>query len=543
MNPTLNSELNIVIPAHFNIGLACTEPKAEQHHPDDVAIIVDQENRPAEQLSYRELAKLSNRAANLLRNLAVQKGDRVMLCLPNSIAFPLAFFGTLKLGAIAVPASVLLSANELDYLAKDSGAKVLITTPEHGRTLANLSHSGHALEQVVLVSNIEQAELSSEHAATKVIDWRQALAAASEQCDVEKTAAEDPAYLVYTSGTTGYPKGVLHAHRALLGRLPAARSWFDYDTKQADRILHSGKFNWTYVLGTALMDPLFLGKTVVVYEGKSDAETWPKLIAKHGCTIFIGVPTLYRQIIQKTQTSKQDVPTLRYCMCAGEHLSDELFTAWQARFGLNIYEAIGMSECSYYLSQHPSQAVKPGSAGFPQPGHHIALLNASMEPVGIQEEGMLCIGLDDPGLFLRYWQLDDVTQASRKGNYFLSGDYAYRDEQGYIWFLGRKDDLINSFGYRISPHEIERVLKTHPQIADCVALEESVGDNKNIVAACIILHENQDLNETALMQFANEHLARYKAPKKFYVMQDFPRTANGKVLRKQLKHTILNKTG
>jgi acetyl-CoA synthetase len=533
---------DINIPEFFNIAVACIESgwKQDKHHPENIAIIVDTHDEQVQQLSYSELAKRSNQVANALQKLGCHLGDRVMLCLPNCIEFPLAFFGTLKLGAIAVPSSMLLSGDELDYLAKDSGAKILVTTPDHWEKLKNLGSPSHNLSSVILITNEELS--SAQNHQLGIYTWHSLMNPASDEFEACKTKANDPAYLVYTSGTTGYPKGVLHAHRALLGRIPAARRWFEYDENQVDRILHSGKFNWTYVLGTALMDPLLLGKTVVVYEGKADAETWPKLIAKHQCTIFIGVPTLYRQIIQKTDISKKDVQSLRYCMCAGEHLSDELYASWKQRFGLTIYEAIGMSECSYYLSQHPTRAVKPGSAGFPQPGHFIFLLNENLEPVADNEEGMLCIGLEDPGLFLGYWHLEDTTKASRKGNFFLTGDYAYRDSDGYIWFLGRKDDLINSFGYRISPHEIERVIKTHPDIADCVALEETIGKDKNIVVAHVILHQNANFNEQAIIDFAHEHLAKYKVPKKLYVMNDFPRTTNGKVLRKELRNTFLNKS-
>lgn len=541
----LSSEV-LEIPEYFNIAQACTHPELRHFDPEQTAIVVDTEGK-VRQLSYHQLALETNQIANALQALGCKQGDRVMICLPNCIEFPLAFFGILKLGGIAVPCSMLLSGDELDYLAKDSGANILITTSMLWDRLATHNAPSHSLSSVVLVSDNPgssnpQAILAAENTKHAVYSWQHLIEQASTLFETYRTKANDPAYLVYTSGTTGYPKGVLHAHRALLGRLPAARRWFDYSTESVDRILHSGKFNWTYVLGTALMDPLLLGKTVVVYEGDAKAQTWPALIAKHKCSIFIGVPTLYRQIIQKTTHCAADVPSLRYCMCAGEHLSDELFYAWQERFGLPIYEAIGMSECSYYLSQHPTHLVKPGSAGFPQPGHKVYLLNEDMQEVADNEEGMLCIGLDDPGLFLKYWNLEDTTKASRKAGLFLTGDYAYRDEDGYIWFLGRKDDLINSFGYRISPHEIERVIKTHPDIADCVALEEAIGPDKNIVVACVIPHSGISIHEASLMEYAQAHLAKYKVPKKFYVMQVFPRTANGKVLRKALRTTILNKT-
>ncbi len=525
----------------FNIGLACTRPAIPGFDMSSAALIVDQgdESDEAHQAySYRQLDETSNQCAALLSELGLAKGDRVMLWLPNVIEFPIAFYGTVKLGSIAVPSSILLSGDEIDYLAKDSGARVLITTAALAEKLHLDRLEDSKLAHVLVIDDLPSAASTS--TTIKFQNFTGLLASSPNDEIASNTCYNDPAYLVYTSGTTGYPKGVLHAHRALLGRLPAAYHWFDYQEGKTDRILHSGKFNWTYVLGTAMMDPMLLGKTVVVYNGDATADTWPKLIAKHQCTIFIGVPTIYRQIIQKTKFSAEDVPTLRHCMCAGEHLSDEMLGLWQERFSLDIFEAIGMSECSYYLSHHPTRPIRPGSAGCPQTGHKIHLLDENLEPVKDGEEGMLCIDEQDLGLFIEYWQLPDTTQATRKGGYFLTGDYAKRDEEGYVWFLGRRDDIINSFGFRISPHEIERVLKTHPEVADCVALEEEIEPDKNLVVASVIRHENSRLDETSLLAFAKEHLAQYKVPKKIYFTQLFPRTANGKVLRKQMKADLKN---
>jgi acetyl-CoA synthetase len=523
----------------FNIGIACTEPEIKGHSAETTAVIVDQDGQTSQHLSYAQLAEQSNRFANALHALGSKKQDRIMLWLPNSIAFPIAFFGSLKQGAIAVPCSTLLTGEEIEYLAKDSGAGILVTSSKLWQRFQDAGATSHEFKKVILIDESESPPLIRQNTVSApppvtILKFHQLIALAPDTAIKTGTIANDPAYLVYTSGTTGFPKGVLHAHRALLGRLPSASHWFDYQ-QTGDRILHSGKFNWTYVLGTALMDPLLLGKTVVVYEGESTAATWPSLIAKHACTIFIGVPTIYRQILQKTNASAGDVPSLRHCMCAGEHLSDEMLSLWRARFQQNIYEAIGMSECSYYLSQHTSSPIKPGSAGFPQPGHQIHLLDEHMQAVEDNQEGMLCIGLNDPGLFIKYWGLPETTKETRQHGYFLTGDYAQRDEDGYFWFLGRRDDIINSFGFRISPHEIERVMKTHPLVSDCVALEEQVTADKTLVVACIIARDNKQLEEHALIEFAQSHLASYKVPKKVYQMKEFPRTANGKIIRKALK--------
>lgn len=534
--------MKITIPEYFNIGVACTRPHVKEHRPGATAIIVDT-NGQTEQCTYEVLNLRSNQAANVFQSMEASAGERIMLCLPNCMAFPEAFFGILKLGAIAVPCSALLSPDELDYLAQDSGAHILVTTLAHWQKLQSLEMPRHQIRHLILIDSASDISISTTETLS-VHHWQSLREAASPAFKPCKTKAQDPAYLVYTSGTTGYPKGVLHAHRALLGRLPAAHEWFAYQTEpeHRDRILHSGKFNWTYVLGTALMDPLFQGKSVVVYEGKVTPDTWPDLIAKYQCTIFIGVPSLYRQILQKSQANAEQVPSLRHCMCAGEHLSEELFHGWLTRFGLTIYEAIGMSECSYYLSQHADRKVKPGSAGFVQSGHQVSLLDEDLLPVTDEQEGMLCIHRDDPGLFLRYWKQEHATEEVFKEEYFLTGDYAVRDKEGYYWFHGRKDDLINSFGYRISPHEIERALKNHPDIADCVALEETLNKDKRLVVACLILKDESKFNSQELNDYALQHLAQYKVPKKFYLMASFPKTSNGKVLRKALRNTILNKS-
>jgi len=544
----LSGKWNWDIPEFFNIGEACTQGFTVSDKP---AIIVENDIMGTSSISYGEINHSTNLLASALQSIGICNKERVLIRLPNCIEYPVSFLSILKIGAVAVPTSTLLTHEEIEYLANDSGAKAIIIPKAMWLELKPSIDRCAALNHVILLddgnSAADETLYSQDNPNVQLHDLNTLLHNAQPLKECYPTRANDPAYLVYTSGTTGYPKGVLHAHRALLGRTPSSKYWFDFHEssglhEQSDRILHSGKFNWTYVLGTALMDPLYHGKTVVVYEGKSDASTWINLIAKHQCTIFIGVPTIYRQIIQKTNFNLDNVPSLRHCMCAGEHLSDEVLSAWKTRFKQDIYEAIGMSECSYYISHNKFQAIRPGSAGLPQPGHNIELIDKDGKPVSVNEEGMIAIPLDDPGLFIEYWGLEEETQRSRNSNYFLTGDYARQDEEGYIWFLGRKDDIINSFGYRISPHEIERILKTHPKIADAVAVEKTASKDKSIVTACVILHSPKErtVSEEELIKFCEEHLAQYKVPKKVVFMTIFPRTKNGKVLRKKIKHDLSN---
>jgi acyl-coenzyme A synthetase/AMP-(fatty) acid ligase len=497
-------------------------------------MIVEDDVLGTVQMTYAQLAQRTSQFSQVLRKHRVEPGERVLIRLPNSLDYPTAFLGAMKTGCIAVPTSTLLTPDEVLYLVKDSGAAVLVVDGATWEALAPRISEAPNARLVLLSGNSKQIE-----AGIPAIDMAHALSGITAFSAPHATHANDPAYLVYTSGTTGYPKGVLHAHRALIGREPASEYWFNFDAHGVDRILHSGKFNWTYVLGSGLMDPLYRGKTVIVHEGKNDANLWMRLIAKHKATIFIGVPTIYRQIVQKTQSTKADVPSLRFCMSAGEHLSDDMLAAWRTRFGMDIYEAVGMSEFSYYLSQSIHRPIRAGSAGFAQPGHDIRLLNPeTLQPVPQGEEGMICVPETDPGLFLKYWNQPEETAKYKHDGHFFTGDYAKVDEDGYLWFLGRKDDIIKSFGYRVSPYEVERVLKSNEAVADCACIGEEIEKDKLIVAAYVIPQPGSAITAAELLKFGQQQLAAYKAPKRVYIAKDFPRTKNGKILRREISPKI-----
>jgi len=523
------------VPQFFNIGTACTDAHVGTEVENRIAMIVEDDALGTSTATYSQLAARTSQFAQLLRKHGVNPGDRVLIRLPNSLDYPTAFLGAMKAGCIAVPTSTLLTADEVIYLARDSGASALVMDHAAWEQIAPRIAEAPDARLALLSGKGKRLD----HCTIPAIDLQPALDAITVWSAAHATRADDPAYLVYTSGTTGYPKGVLHAHRAMIGREPASQYWFNFDTAGVDRILHSGKFNWTYVLGSGLMDPLYRGKTVIVHEGKNDAHLWTRLIAKHKATIFIGVPTIYRQIVQKTETTKADVPSLRFCMSAGEHLSDDMLDTWRSRFGMDIFEAVGMSEFSYYLSQSIHRPIRAGSAGFPQPGHEIRLLNPdTLEPAPKGEEGMIAVPESDPGLFLRYWNLPEETAQYWHDGYFFTGDYAKLDEDGYLWFLGRKDDIIKSFGYRVSPYEVERVLKSHPAVADCACVGEEVEKDKLLVVAYVIPQPGTAVTAEQLQAFGQQHLAAYKSPKRIYLARDFPRTKNGKILRREISPLI-----
>ena len=518
------------LPAHFNIGAACTDAHLGTPVASRDAVIIDAAARGVRRLTFAELAQQTGQFAAALRALGLGAGERVLIRLENCIEYPVAFLGALKRGAVPVPTSTLLTADEVVYLARDSGATAMVTDAATWELVGDRLAEHGVLRHVLVVGGTA----GTERGPVVLHDYDAALAAATANDEPHPTRADDPAYLVYTSGTTGYPKGVLHAHRALLGRQPSSEYWFDF-LPDGDRVLHAGKFNWTYVLGTGLMDPLYRGHTAILAEGVAGAARWPALIAAHGATTFIAVPTIYRQILQKTTARGRDVPTLRHCMSAGEQLSEAVLDGWRERFALDVYEGLGMTECSYYLSATRRRPIRPGSAGFAQPGHDVRLLDpGSWAEVPVGSEGMICIPRDDPGLMLRYWNQPEETARCFEGAWFLTGDYARRDTDGYVWFLGRRDDLINTFGYRVSPHEVERVLKDQPGVADAAVTGEVVGPEKVIVAA-YVTPRSPETDPDAVLAYARERLATYKAPRVVYVVDELPRTRNGKVLRRGLE--------
>jgi len=529
----MSQTIKLEVPEFLNIGVACTSKHISTNKENNIAMIIEDDKLGTDKITYKDLAQKSDQVANFFTQIGLEPRDRVLVCLKNSLAYPISFFGVMKAGIIAVPTSTLLSGSEVKYLAENSQAKAIVMSESMYENLVPYLENLDNLKTIVVagINSIKSLKIPK---GINVYALNQIFKDTSTTPKHYNSKSGEPAYLVYTSGTTGYPKGVLHSHRSLIGRKPATNYWFNF--KENDRIMHSGKFNWTYVLGSALMDPLYNGHTVIAYEGVNDASTWINLIKKHECTIFIGVPTIYRQIIQKTYFKLEDCPSLRYRMSAGEHLSDEMLELWRERFKQDIYEAIGMSECSYYISHSIYNPIRPGSAGFAQPGHNVKILNPqTLEEVGVEEEGIICIDEDDPGLFLEYWQLEEETAKSKHDGYFFTGDYAKKDKDGYIWFIGRKDDIINTFGFRVSPHEIERVVKTHPDVTDCVAFGLDVQKDKTLVAIAVIGHSQLSKEkEEEILKFSQNNLAQYKAPKKIFTMSDYPRTKNGKVLRKQL---------
>jgi acetyl-CoA synthetase len=500
-------------PPRFNMAAYCIGQAAAARGSNPALIVVDDAaaGTPSEIWSFAELETAVLRIAAHLRTSGLAPGARILIRLENTSTYALLFFGAIAGGFVPLPTSSMLTDPEARFLLEDSGAVAIAMAPD--LALDNLPGD------VRVISSDEIAPVI----------------ASGETIPYADTGSDDPAFLIYTSGTTAKPKGVLHAQRSAFGRRPMYQGW--YGITPDDRMLHAGAFNWTYTLGTGLTDPWANGATSIIYTGEKDPALWPRLITQTGATLFAAVPGLYRQILKYAQPSRSDLGALRHGLMAGETPPPGLFEEWSGKTGTELYEALGMSEISTYISTGPSVPRKPGTIGKPQPGRRVAILGleSGSEPLGAGEEGLLAVHRSDPGLMLGYWNRPEEEAEVYRGDWFVGGDIASMDADGYVAHHGRANDLMKALGYRVSPLEVETVLHQHPGVAEVACAEVRVRDDVSVIGAFVVPTAGATPDVKEIERFAAERLADYKRPRTIVLVPDLPRTANGKVMRSQLK--------
>jgi len=496
----------------FNLARHCVG-RAASATPDKTALIVVGDAAAAEQAerwTYAALDLAVRRVATGLLAEGLVAGDRIMLRLPNTSDYALLFFGAISAGLVPIPVSSQLMEGEARFLLEDSGAAAIAQ-----------------IGSLAIASVPPDCKVIDEHAIAR-------LKASPPLADYADTDAQSPAYMIYTSGTTSRPKGVVHAHRTALGRVPMHRDWQGLTAN--DIMLHAGAFNWSYTLGVGLLDPWACGATAVLYNGPKDIEVWPRLIDAVGATLFAAVPSLYRQMLKYCSLTPDSLPTLRHGLAAGEALSPAILEGWRAATGREIHEAFGMSECSTFISNHAGMPIRPGSPGKPQGGRRIAILplSGSDDPLPAGEIGLLAIHRGDAGLMLGYWRRAEEEKQVFRGEWFAGGDLAAFDDDGYLWYHGRADDMMNAGGFRVSPQEVEAALAPCPGIAEIAVAERCVREDVSVIAAYVVRKEGASVSAEEIVALAGKRLAAYKCPRQVFFVPSLPRSANGKLLRRNL---------
>lgn len=451
--------------------------------------------------SYLWLEAAVRGCGTLLLGQGLQQGDRVLMRLGNTPAFPVLFLAAIAVGLVPIPTSAALTTAEITLLSRAVLPALIVTEP------------GIALPET----------------ACPILQADQVLAAATlPPCDYAMGDPERLGYIIFTSGTSGRALPVAHAHRAILARHMMHGDWEGLG--QDDRLLHAGAFNWTYTLGTGLLDPWLQGATALIPGRNLPATALPQTLADARATIFAAAPGVYRHLLRQPMPN---LPALRHGLSAGEAMPEALAKAWQASTGTLVHQALGLSECSTFISGSPARPAPPGAIGFPQPGRRVAVLDEAGAAVAQGQPGTLAVHCSDPGLMLGYYQMPLETAHRRAGEWFLTGDQVAADASGALTYLGRRDDMMNPDGFRVFPAEIETAMQTATGIHDCAAVEVEIAPGTRIIAC---LYTAADVIPPAtLASHANLYLARYKQPRVFIRLDALPRNPNNKLNRVALR--------
>ncbi len=528
--------------SHYNLAIDCVDKHANvlQNKHKTALVFFSEENPKPLKISYTSLQALTNRMANGFRSLGLKPEERILLRLSNTLEFPLSFLGAVKAGLIPIPTSPQLTFHELSFLIKDSGASALITS-ETLFPLKLLNSETFALKHFIL-SQPKPSDFLKEvqdQTSLPVHRWQDLLKNAAAHFQTESTRRDAPAFWLYTSGTEGEPKAVIHAHQSIPAHDARARDW--QDVKMGDVIFNTSALNWSYALTGGFLDVLRHGLTSVIYQGELRPQTLSPILKTLGVTIFMSVPGIYKRWVQEPKLTREAFAKVRVCLSAGEKLAEATRQDFLNQTGLVIYEGLGMTEHSVYLIQPYGEPIPAEACGRPVSGQKISVLREDLSEAPVGEVGILATHRSCQGLMLGYHHRLKEQARVFQGEWFLSDDLAVRDEAGNIFFKGRRDDVITSGGYRISPLEVEGVLNQCEGVLETAVVEQEVAPGKHVVVAYWVMREDATISEDMLLEklrrYAVQHLAAYKLPRDFFKVAALPKTENGKIRRKLLRRT------
>jgi len=515
------------VPARFNFGRDVVDARAARQ-PDHPALIWCDAAGAEQCFSYGDMARLTDRCAHALAARGVAKGDRVIVMLPRLPQWQIALVGCLKLGAVPIPCIDMLTARDVAYRATHAGAKAVVTTASNTAKFA-------AIDAPLVV----RLAVGGGALPPGWQDFDAALAAADERFEAADMAAEEPAILYYTSGSTGHPKGVAHAARALFAWRVSAVYWLDL--AERDVMWCTADTGWSKAGTSILFGPWSRGAAVVFYDGPFDPARRLALMARHRVTVFCASATELRRLLEE-DLARYDLSALRLTVSAGETVNPDIVERWQARLGVPLLDGYGQTETLMTVVNYRTMAVKPGSMGKPLPGLEVAVVDPALRRVAPGTAGQLAIRLPNPQMMLGYWNEPERMAAATAeidgARYFLTGDVVRADADGYLFYDGRTDDLINSAGYRIGPLEVENAILEHEGVQECAVVGSPDPERGEIVTAFIVLRAGV-APSPALVQDIQDHVKRitapYKYPRRIEFLDELPKTATGKVLRRALR--------
>jgi acetyl-CoA synthetase len=496
-------------------------------HPGKIALLWENEEGDTQVISYLQLRQESNRFANALKRLGLKKGDKVIITLPRIPETYSIFIGALKLGLVISPGSEMLMAKDLLYRSVHSQAKVAIC---HNAVIERFN-------QIRQEATDLQCFIAVGKEADGWFNYNKLLENESDQFEIVQTRSDDIAFLNYTSGTTGNPKGAIHHHSwAYAHQAVAAKLWMDIkenDIAWATAAPGWAKWNWS-----PFMAILGSGATGFVYNGRFDGQKYISLLEKYKVNVLCCTPTEYRLMAKVPGLTQYKLPHLRSAVSAGEPLNRQAIEAFKQYFNVDVRDGYGQTENSLMVGTLMGMEIKPGSMGKPTPGNRIDIIDEDGNPVSVGQVGDIAIHRDTAALFKGYLNDPERTARAFRSDWYLTGDQAKKDEDGYFWFEGRSDDIIISSGYTIGPFEVEDALVKHPAVQECAVVASPDEVRGTIVKSFVVIKEQFEPNEELIKQL-QEHVknmtAPYKYPREIEFVAELPKTTSGKIRRIELR--------
>jgi acyl-coenzyme A synthetase/AMP-(fatty) acid ligase len=517
------------VPEHYNFAVDVVDHWGED--AQKLAMLWVNERGDEKRLTFRDFTVRSNQVGNALRTMGIRKGDRILIMSPRLPEWWEAVLGIMKIGAISMPGTTLLTPKDVAYRIQAAEAVAVITDEEGALKVEQVANECPTLRLKIVLGAEREGW----------VNYTRAMASAMSTLKPEPTRSDEPMMLYFTSGTVGFPKMVLHTHVSYpIGHIVTGKYWLDL--KATDLHWNLSDTGWAKAAYSNLFGPWIMGAAMFTFDGRGrfDARQTLELLERYPISTFCAPPTAYRLLVLENLRHYR-LATLRHCIGAGEPLNPEVIEAWQRGTGQIIRDGYGQTETVILVANFPPLPVKPGSMGKPSPGLTIGVVDDDGREVACGTEGDIAVKLTPMrpvGLFKEYWRNPEATSNCIRGEWYITGDRAIRDEDGYFWFVGRADDVIISAGYRIGPFEVESALIEHPSVAEAAVVASPDQIRGEIVKAFVILAPGHQPSEQ-LMQDLQEHVKRvtapYKYPREIEFTTELPKTISGKIRRVELR--------
>lgn len=529
-----NFKINIPIDFNFAFDIVDEISKKE---PDRIALVWCDDKGAEATFTFGQLKKYSDKTANFFKGVGIKKGDPVMLVLKRRYEFWFCILALHKLGAVCIPATHLLTTKDIVYRNNAADIKMIVSVAED----EVIKHIEESIEKSPTFKHKALVGGSREGWLNYNVELDKASESFIKPVGEDAAKNEDTLLLYFTSGTTGMPKMVQHNFTYPLGHILTAKYW--QNVQDGGLHLTVADTGWAKAVWGKIYGQWICGSAVFVYDyDKFIPKNMLEVVVKHKVTTFCAPPTIYRFFIKEDLT-KYDLSSLKYCSIAGEPLNPEVYSQFLKATGIKLMEGFGQTELTVTIATYPWMEPKPGSMGKPSPGYDIDLFDEYGKPCNIGDEGQIILYTDKrkpAGMFEGYYRDPQLTNKVWHDSVYYTGDMAWRDEDGYYWFVGRADDVIKSSGYRIGPFEVESALLEHPAVLECAITAVPDPDRGQIVKATVVLSKNYtagDTLKTELQEHVKKVTAPYKYPRIIEFVSELPKTISGKIRRVEIRET------